>query len=321
MPPVPNPLAALPLIVEWVMVNVAPTSLRIPAPSPTVVLSRTADRSIVATPPRALCSPPPLVAARLATRRVRLSMSTPAFSMPPPTESERLSRTTTDPSVNVPWFKMPAPRSVPATWPPAAVRSSIVTRAPAAMSNTRVASPPLTVSRAGPGPRTVSSSVSSNSLVRVIVPAPAGRNRITSAPGWAAASRTACRSEPGPASPVFLTQNVLGTVRSSSDSIASGTARSLRSGVMAILSGIRAAPVCMAGARRAAEPGRACAARRLLIPNDDWPDTERAFAGGYFGGRGSFRAANLLSRSANSLVKSSRPCRLSNSSAVRSART
>src|SRR4051812_33342911 len=58
MPPVPNPLAELPLTTESVTVRVVPTSLRMPAPSPVQVLSLPSARSMTATPVPALWSPP-----------------------------------------------------------------------------------------------------------------------------------------------------------------------------------------------------------------------------------------------------------------------
>src|SRR5262249_43106548 len=78
-----------------------------------------------------------------------------------------------------------------------------------------------------PGRRRVGSPVTlSSPRVRAMVPPlAAGAKAIRSAPGLALASRTACRSEPGPLSARFLTVKVLGTVRSSSRSTLNRAAR------------------------------------------------------------------------------------------------
>src|SRR5262245_29305784 len=51
-----------------------------------------------------------------------------------------------------------------------------------------------------------------------MVPSAPPVNRTASAPGWALASRIACRNEPAPLSLVFVTRKLLRSVRFSSDS-------------------------------------------------------------------------------------------------------
>src|SRR5262245_32448907 len=107
---------------------------------------------------------------------------------------------------------MPPPSSA---WPWVMVRPARKAVTPLLISKTRLASLPLTATSSALGPRISRSSVTSSWPPGVIVPCAWPVKKIRSAPGWALASSTACRSDPGPLSARFSTRNVLGTVRSS----------------------------------------------------------------------------------------------------------
>src|SRR5262249_33273842 len=125
--------------------------------------------------------------------------------------------------VRAQWSRVSVPKlSMPAPWvavPSAMVRPVTEAVTPPETPRTRSAWLPLTVSRADPGPVTVRSSVIVICpVVSLMVPLTPELNAITSAPGFALASRMAWRNDPAPASRRLETVYVLGNARSSNSS-------------------------------------------------------------------------------------------------------
>lgn len=173
---------------------VRPRVLSKPPPSIAVLPDRVLLVIIIS--PSTLPMPPPAMAELPDTVQLVIVI-VPELAMPPPRPAE-LPDTVLLASVNMPeLFKMPPP-VVLGAFPLLIVRVPIVTFTPR-MWKMREALLPLMVRRGAPGPRMTSLSVMSSSPV-VSVMVPVTLKVITSAPGFAFASKMACLNDPGPLS-------------------------------------------------------------------------------------------------------------------------